>query len=86
MDNGSRGDAGFGWLFGCLVVPIMGLLGGLVTWRIVDDATPCYCDGEPDAEWYNSMQSVPYGLAGAVLTVAITTIARVIVLRRRSAP
>ncbi|WP_020389215.1 hypothetical protein [Kribbella catacumbae] len=67
-------------------MPINGLIGGIVTWRIVDDATPCHCDGEPDAEFYNSMQSIPYGLAAAVFTAAITTIVLVIMLRRRPAP
>lgn len=85
VDDDSRGDAGCRWLFGCLVVPIMALIVGIVTWKIVDNATPCHCDGDPDAEWYNSMESMPYGLAGAVLTAA-TAITLVIVRQRRSTP
>lgn len=63
---------------GC-VAPLAATFVGIVVWRIVDNATPCDCPGEPDAAWVESMNAVPFGLLAFLLTL----IPLVIILRRR---
>ena len=52
---------------------------GLVTWLIVDAATPCDCEGEPDDAWVESMSAVP----PAFVTGLVILVLLLIVLRKR---
>ncbi|MFF0340233.1 hypothetical protein [Kribbella sp. NPDC004875] len=72
----SRADACL--LFGCFV-PIGAAVVGFVTWVVVDHFTPCDCDGEPDAEFYDSMAAFPFGLLAFAVTLALF----IVVLTRR---
>ncbi|GAB3834985.1 hypothetical protein [Kribbella italica] len=69
----------------CLSIGCFATIGaaivGLVTWLIVDHYTPCYCEGDSDAAWFESMDSTPYGLLAFVATLAL--VAFVVIRRRR---
>jgi len=73
----SQGGSCFG--VACLSLVVAGLA-GFVTWLIVDAATPCDCEGEPDDAWVESMNAVP----PAFVVGLITLILLLIVLRSRS--
>jgi hypothetical protein len=55
------------------------VLVGFVTWLIVDAATPCDCEGEPDDAWVESMNAVP-----PAFVVGLITLILLIVLGSRS--
>jgi hypothetical protein len=54
--EGRQGGSCLG--LGCLSL-VVAVLVGFVTWLIIDAATPCNCDGEPDDAWVESMSAVP---------------------------
>jgi hypothetical protein len=55
---------------GC-VSPLIAAFVGILVWRIVDNATPCHCEGEPDDAWVESSGAMPWGFAASVLTFAL---------------
>jgi hypothetical protein len=55
---------------GCLALVVAAVV-GFVTWLIVDAATPCNCDGEPDDAWVESMNAVPPAFVVGLVTLVI---------------